>query len=52
TGTTASVTDFNDLPDNAKAYIKRIEELIDVKVTILSTGPDREETIILEHPFA
>ncbi|MDD5578916.1 MAG: adenylosuccinate synthase [Methylobacter sp.] len=51
TGTTAGITDFNALPDNAKAYIKRIEELIDVKVTILSTGPDREETIILEHPF-
>jgi adenylosuccinate synthase len=52
TGTTAGITDFNALPDNAKAYIKRIEELIDVKVTILSTGPDREETIILEYPFA
>jgi adenylosuccinate synthase len=51
-GSTAGVTDFNALPDNAKSYIKRIEELIDVKVTILSTGPDREETIILEHPFA
>ncbi|CAA9892990.1 adenylosuccinate synthetase [Candidatus Methylobacter favarea] len=52
TGATAGITDFNDLPDNAKAYIKRIEELIGVKMTILSTGPDREETIILEHPFA
>lgn len=52
TGTTAGVTDFNALPDNAKAYIKRIEELVGVKVAILSTGPDRDETIILEHPFA
>jgi adenylosuccinate synthase len=52
TGTTAGVTDFNDLPDNAKAYIKRLEELVGVKVTIVSTGPDRDETIILEHPFA
>ena len=50
--TTAGVTDFNDLPENAKAYIKRLEELIGVKVTIVSTGPDRDETIILEHPFA
>ena len=50
--TTAGVTDFNALPENAKAYIKRIEELVGVKVAILSTGPDREETIILEHPFA
>jgi adenylosuccinate synthase len=52
TGTTAGVTDFDALPDNAKAYIKRIEELVGVKVAILSTGPDRDETIILEHPFA
>jgi adenylosuccinate synthase len=50
--TTAGITDFDALPDNAKAYIKRIEALIGVKVTILSTGPDRDETIILEHPFS
>ena len=49
---TAGVIDYNELPDNAKAYIKRIEELVGVKVTIVSTGPDRDETIILEHPFA
>jgi len=52
TGTTAGVTDFDALPDNAKAYIKRIEELVGVKIAILSTGPDRDETIILQHPFA
>jgi len=46
------VTDYAKLPENAKAYIKRLEELVGVKVTILSTGPDRDETIILEHPFA
>jgi adenylosuccinate synthase len=51
-GTTAGVTDYAKLPENAKAYIKRLEELVDVKVTILSTGPDRDETIILEHPFS
>jgi adenylosuccinate synthase len=33
-------------------HIARIEALIGVKVSILSTGPDRNETIILEHPFA
>ena len=52
TGTTAGITDYNDLPANAKAYIKRLEELVGVKVTIISTGPERDETIILEHPFA
>ncbi len=52
TGTTAGITDFDALPDNAKAYIKRIEQLVGVKIAILSTGPDRDETIILEHPFS
>ncbi len=52
TGTTAGITDFNALPANAKAYIKRLEELAGVKVTIISTGAERDETIILEHPFA
>jgi adenylosuccinate synthase len=52
TGATAGVTDFNALPENAKAYIKRIEELVGVKVTILSTGAERDETIVLENPFA
>ncbi|WAR42952.1 adenylosuccinate synthase [Methylomonas rapida] len=52
TGTTAGITEFDQLPENAKAYIARIEELVGVKVTILSTGPDRNETIVLESPFA
>ena len=51
-GTAAGVTDFDSLPDNAKAYIARIEALVGVKVSIISTGPDRNETIILESPFA
>jgi adenylosuccinate synthase len=51
-GHTAGITDYDALPDNAKAYIRRLEELVGVKVTIISTGPDRDETIILEHPFA
>ena len=50
-GTTAGVTNFDQLPANAKAYIARLEELVGVKVTILSTGPDRNETIVLESPF-
>jgi adenylosuccinate synthase len=50
-GTTAGITNFEALPENAKAYIKRIEELVGVKVTILSTGAERDETIIIENPF-
>ena len=49
---TLGVTDYNALPANAKNYIKRLEELVGVKITIISTGPDRDETIVLEHPFA
>lgn len=51
-GSTAGITEYAQLPENAKAYITRIEQLVGVKVTILSTGPDRNETIILESPFA
>ncbi len=48
---TFGVTRFEDLPANARAYIRRIEELLQVPVTVLSTGPDRHQTIVLEHPF-
>ncbi len=48
---TFGVTRFEDLPVNARAYISRIEELLEVPVTVLSTGPDRHQTIVLEHPF-
>lgn len=49
---TFGVTDRNALPANTLAYIKRIEELVGVPVDILSTGPDRIETMILRDPFA
>ncbi|MGN6387902.1 MAG: adenylosuccinate synthase [Burkholderiaceae bacterium] len=39
------------LPANARAYIARIEELVGVPIDMVSTGPDREETIVLRHPF-
>lgn len=42
---------LEDLPDNAIAYIKRLENLIGAPVDIVSTGPDRVETIVLRHPF-
>ena len=40
-----------DLPANARAYIKRIEEVTGAPIDIISTGPDRNETIVLRHPF-
>ncbi|MEM7100588.1 MAG: adenylosuccinate synthase [Pseudomonadota bacterium] len=48
---TAGVQTYKDLPDNAKAYIKHIEEAVGAPIAIVSTGPDRVETIVLENPF-
>ena len=50
-GSTEGVTDFNALPVEAKQYILKIESLVGVPVDLLSTGPDRCETIVLRHPF-
>lgn len=47
---TYGVKELDGLPENAKRYIHRIEELLDVTVDIISTGPDRMETIIRRHP--
>ena len=48
---TVGITDFADLPSKARDYLARIEELAGVPVDIISTGPDREQTIIKQHPF-
>ncbi|CAA0081970.1 Adenylosuccinate synthetase [Zhongshania aliphaticivorans] len=42
---------LDELPENARAYIRRIEEIVGVPIDIISTGPDRVETIVLRHPF-
>ena len=42
---------YDALPANAKAYLKRLEEVVGVPVDIISTGPDREQTIIKTDPF-
>lgn len=49
---TVGVTVFEDLPENAQNYLARIEELVETPIDIISTGPDREQTIIKHHPFA
>jgi adenylosuccinate synthase len=49
---TVGAKSMDELPANARAYIKRIEELVGIPVDMVSTGPDREETIVLRHPFA
>jgi len=48
---TVGVKRYDDLPDAARVYLKRIEEISGVPVDIISTGPDREETIVLRNPF-
>jgi len=45
---TTPIKELSKLPTNAQNYIRRIEELTGVPITIISTGPDREETILLE----
>ena len=47
----SNVKTYDELPNNAKKYLKRLEDLIGVPITIISVGPDREQTIILEQPF-
>ena len=48
---TVGVRDYDALPENARAYLKRIEEIVEIPIDIISTGPERNETIILRHPF-
>lgn len=48
---TFGIKTWNELPENAQNYLHRLEELTQTSVKIVSTGPDREETICLEHPF-
>jgi len=51
TEATAKVKTMEGLPANARAYLERIESTCEVKVDFVSTGPDREDTIILNAPF-
>jgi adenylosuccinate synthase len=48
---TVGVKSFDKLPKNAQIYLKRLEELVGAPIAIISTGPDRVETIIQRHPF-
>ncbi len=49
---TVAALSVDDLPDNARRYLDCIEELSATPIDIISTGPERNETIILRHPFA
>mgnify|MGYP000384884856 CR=1 FL=1 len=49
--TTFGVKRYEELPENARNYLQRISEFCEAPIDIISTGPDREETIVLRHPF-
>ena len=49
---TIGIQSLEDLPHQARHYIHRIEETVGAPIDIISTGPDRVETIVLRHPFA
>jgi adenylosuccinate synthase len=48
---TYGIKTFEQLPAAAKAYLNKVEELCETPIAIVSTGPDRAETIVLKHPF-
>jgi adenylosuccinate synthase len=48
---TKGLTSFDALPEAARAYLTKIETLCEVPIDIISTGPERKETIVRRHPF-
>jgi adenylosuccinate synthase len=50
-GSTVGVKHYDELPLEARNYLKRMAEICEVPVDMVSTGPDRDETIVLRHPF-
>ena len=48
---TNGIQKFEDLPENAKKYIKAIEDFIEAKISSISTSPERKDTILIENPF-
>jgi adenylosuccinate synthase len=48
---TVGLTRYEELPENARAYLDRLQDVVGVPIEIISTGPDRAETIVLRNPF-
>ncbi len=48
---TVGTKSYDDLPAAAKAYLDKVESVCETPIAIISTGPDRAETIIIKHPF-
>ena len=51
TQSTVGVTEYDKLPLNAQRYLRRIEAVTGVPIAMVSTSPDRDHTIVLQHPF-
>jgi len=51
TESSAGLTHWEDLPVKARQYLERVQEMIGVPIDMVSTGPDRDHTIVLRHPF-
>jgi adenylosuccinate synthase len=51
TDSTVGITDWNKLPKTAQDYLKRVQEICGKPIAMVSTGPERDETILLQHPF-
>ncbi|MDX8399579.1 MAG: adenylosuccinate synthase [Gallionellaceae bacterium] len=51
TDSTVGVKRYEDLPEQARNYLQRIAQICEVPVDMVSTGPERDETIVLRHPF-
>ena len=49
---TVGATRFDQLPDAARTYLRRIEETTGVPIHMVSTSPDRDHTILLHHPYS
>ncbi|WP_199224941.1 adenylosuccinate synthase [Bordetella pertussis] len=51
TESTVGITEYSKLPVNARRYLERVAEVCGVPIDLVSTGPDRNKTIVLRHPF-
>jgi adenylosuccinate synthase len=50
-GTTFGIREWGKLPVEAQNFLRRIEEVAGKPIAMVSTGPERDETILLQHPF-
>jgi len=49
---TSHITEYEELPENAKNYLKRIEDLCKVRISLISIGKERDHFIVIQDPFS